>query len=108
MLFGGGMIALIALLGFELFFLSHRTDQAPTKYLQFKYRIIKISFVITLITLGILSVFFQSYRNLMIAPFKDPQIWVQVILPCFVIVHGMAGLISIHPFRRNNTWLLAC
>ena len=95
---GGRMIAILALLGFRPFILSQRTFQDPAPYWRFYYSIGKISFVFTTVTLIILYVFIQLPGNLVIALGKDPQIWVLAVLPYFLVVHGMVGLIYADQF----------
>lgn len=92
------MIAILALLGFRPFILSQRTVQDPAPYWQFYYRIGKISFVFTAITLVILYVFLQLFGNLVIALGKDPQILVLAVLPYFLVIHGMVGFIYADQF----------
>jgi hypothetical protein len=90
LLYGMGMIAILALLGFRPLILSQRTVLDPAPYRQFFYRIGKISFVFTAITLVILYVFLQLFGNLVIVLGKYR---VLAVLPYFIFVHGMVGLI---------------
>lgn len=98
---GGRMIAILALLGFRPFILSQRTVQDPAPYWRFYYCIGKISFVFTAVTLIILYVFIQLLGNLWIALGIDPRIWVLAVLPYFLVVHGMVGLIYANQFGNT-------
>ena len=102
MLIGGQMIALLAFLALRRFFMPSEMIHDPAPYFHFYYYIGKISFVITAITVLVLYVLLHvtgDFANYFVI---DPRNWLISILPFFVGVHGVVGLIYINRLEPPN------
>lgn len=98
LLVGGQMIAILAFLVLRRFFMSSQMIQDPAPYFHLYYHIGKISFAITAITVLVLYILLHVTGDFANSFVVDPRNWLIGVLPFFVGVHGVVGLMCISRF----------